>query len=163
MWVVGAFKPIVINNGVKSGKATIVYNNLFYFFLKPYATYVKGCFFYCSKHSVPRNILRVGFEHTHVLFRYAGKAYRVSRRKNIMHLNFHYPTYKYLVWRNIIIKHKKKRKKQFKITYNTLLSVSRNLCVNLYKLRPLNTYTKRGVFLSTEPYYQRKPKSTTKR
>lgn len=163
MWVVSAFKPIKVYNLKKGEAVIIIYNKLFYYYLRCASLIKKHCFFYCSPHLVKQSNLRIGFEQTTIRFKYNGKAYRVSRKKKILQLNFHYPTYKYLIWSNIKLKHFKKRKKLFKITTNTFSSFNINLHNNLYTLRPLNTYTKRGIYLSNCFFYQRKPKTSTKR
>lgn len=158
-----SFQPITLRASRKGEPVVIVYNRLFYYFMRYASLIRKHCFSYCSAHLVKRAALRVGFEQAAVQFKYNGKAYRVSRRKKILHLNFHYPTFKYLVWSNITLKHKKKRKKTFKLLANTFTSQSSNLFANLFKLRPLNTYTRRGIYISHFAFFQRKPKSTSKR
>lgn len=141
----------------------LVYNRLIYYFARQYSLLRRHCFAYCPPKLFKRTSARVGYEQSSVLFKYNGKAYRVSRRKQILHLNFHYPTFKYMVWSNIKLKHKKKRKKTFKIGANTFAALPSALHSGLYSLRPLNTYTKRGVHVSLFAYYQRKPKTASKR
>lgn len=163
MWVVSIFQPITLRISKNGEPIVIVYTKLFYYFMRYASLIRKHCFSYCSAHLVNRAMLRVGFEQSAIQFKYNGKAYRVSRKKKILYLNFHYPTFKYLIWSNITLKHKKKRKKVFKLITNTLTSQTSNLFANLFKLRPLNTYTKRGIYMSNFAFLQRKPKSTSKR
>jgi hypothetical protein len=95
MWVVAGFKSLRTNPLLGNNATVVVYSRLFYYFIKPYALLAKGSFVYCSPNLIAKGFLRLGLEHTPVRFKYAGKAYRVSRRNKILHLNLHYPTFKY--------------------------------------------------------------------
>lgn len=163
MWAVAAFRTLPLYMHIKGRRVFLVYNRLFYYFIKPFSLINKHSFVYTSPYLIKRSVLRIGFEQDTIQFKYTGKAYRVSRRNRILHLNFHYPTYKYLVWNNITLKHKKKRKKIFKLIYNTFTNIITGLSLNLFRLRPLNTYTRRGIYLSNFAFYQRKPKTSSKR
>lgn len=163
MWVVAAFRVVKLRTYKPGEPIVLVYNKLFYYFTRQVSLLRAHCFAYCPPRLFKRTAARVGFEQTQILFKYNGKAYRVSRKKQILYLNFHYPTFKYLVWNNIKLKHKKKRKKTFKITTSTFAPILSALSANLFRLRPLNTYTRRGVQLSGFAYYARKPKTASKR
>lgn len=163
MWVVSGFRTLVVCNKGLRLNTTIAYNRLIYYFVKPGQLLAVHGFVYCPKYSITPPMLRVGFEYTAIQFRYNGKAYRVSKRGKMVNLNFHYPTYKYMLWNNLILKHKKKRKKLFKLLFNTFRCLRTNLHYNLHSLRPLNTYTKRGIYLSNFSFDQRKVKAASRR
>lgn len=97
MWVVAAFKYVRLYTAYIGEPVVLVYNHLIYYFLRHYSLIQKHCFVYCPPQLFKRGVYRIGFEQSAIMFKYAGKAYRVSRKKQILYLNFHYPTFKYLI------------------------------------------------------------------
>lgn len=163
MWAVAGFRSLPLINSNIANPTILVYNRLVYYTVKPAQLGYRHGFIYTSKYAILTSVYRIGFEHSTVQFKYNGKAYRVSRRNKMLHLNFHYPTYKYLVWNNITLKHRKKRKKLFKLMFNTFADIRSILYYNLQRIRPLNTYTRRGIYLSNFGFDQRKVKNPSRR
>lgn len=78
-------------------------------------------------------------------------------------LTLHYPTFKYVIWRNIKLYHKKKKRKVFK--FKTLASNFQNRMFfqNMFKLRVPDTYTGRGILNNVFVYQKRKQRAATHR
>jgi hypothetical protein len=106
---------------------------------------------------------KITFETKNVRFRYAGKAYRISKKKRILALTLHFPTYKYVIWRNIKLYHRRKKKKLFKFKVLTKSCLNPIFFFNMFKLRVPDTYTRRGILNNIFVYNGRKQKAATHR
>lgn len=95
--------------------------------------------------------------------KYAGKIFKIKKFKKILILTFNYPIFKYLIWNNIKLKWKKKPKRVFFFYIKTYTNLLQMFWYNLIKLRPLNTYTTRGIYNNLFSYQKRKKKVTNKR
>ena len=106
---------------------------------------------------------KLTLETRNVRFRYAGKAYRISKKRRVLVLTLHYPTYKYVVWRNIKLYHKRKRKKIFKFKSLTSVNIGPSFYFNRFRLRVPDTYTRRGILNNVFAYSSRKQKAASQR
>lgn len=95
--------------------------------------------------------------------KYAGKIFKIKKFKKILILTFNYPIFKYLIWNNIRLKWKKKPKRVFFFFIKTYSNLYQMFWYNLIYLRPLNTYTTRGIYNNLFFYQKRKKKVTNKR
>lgn len=95
--------------------------------------------------------------------KYAGKIFKIKKFKKILILTFNYPIFKYLIWNNIKLKWKKKPKRVFFFYIKTYSNLFQMFWYNLIYLRPLNTYTTRGIYNNLFLYQKRKKKVTNKR
>lgn len=162
MWLLNANR--LINLNFKNSKNTnIFYNNLFYLFLKPIALKKKKSFFYTTGVLKNNWYWKLCFEQQIVRFKYLGKSYRISKKNKMLHLNLHFPTFKYVIWKNMILFHSKKKKKLFKFLFLSTKSVGTDFFQNFWRLRIPNTYTRRGVYNNMRAYYNRKTKIVSRR
>lgn len=75
----------------------IFYNDVFYYILslRVYKKWHK--FLFTSQNSFIKRLFILTFETKTVRFKYVGKSYRVSKKKRILFLLLHYPTFNYLI------------------------------------------------------------------
>lgn len=142
--------------------ALCFYNGLFYYILNPWSYKRIGRFPYVRP-QMGALISRLTLETRNVRFKYAGKAYRISKKRRILVLTLHYPTFKYVVWRNIKLYHKRKRKKVFKFKILSVLNIGPNFFFNMFKLRRPDTYTRRGILDNMFAYASRKQRAASQR
>lgn len=162
MWFLHSNRLINLNMSSRT-RVNIFYNNLFYYTFKPVNLKLNLLFIYTSKMPYTNWYWKLGFEQCIVRFKYLGKSYRISKKKKMLFLNLHYPTFKYVIWKNIILFHKKKKKKLFKFLFYDVNKISNNFFQNLWKLRIPNTYTRRGIYNNMFAYYNRKTKIISRR
>ena len=162
MWLSGIYKTLLLNTNRYTKPAIIFYSNSFYYILNPWAYKRFGHFALISKWLGGR-LKTLTVETKNIRFKYVGKAYRISKKGKILVLNLHYPTFKYVLWHNIKLYHKKKRKKVFKFKILTSLTWRSNFFFNMFKLRVPDTYTKRGILNNVFPLNVRKQKAATAR
>lgn len=163
MWFLNIYNHLFLFHMNPTTPSLIFYNDVFYYILslRVYKKWHK--FLFTSQNSFIKRLFILTFETKTVRFKYVGKSYRVSKKKRILFLLLHYPTFNYLIWRNIKLKHKRKKKKSFKFKFLTSNNIKVQLFMNLFKLRIPNTYTKRGLYNNIFTYYNRKRKLSTHR
>lgn len=163
MWFLNIYNSLSLEN-VKSLKKTLIfYNEVFYYFISPHLCKKWRNFIYTTGNLNLSRVFMLTFETKTVRFRYVGKSYRISKKKKILLLKLHFPTFKYLLWSNIKLKKRKKKRKSFKFKCLSLGIGSTQLFMNLFRLRIPNTYTKRGIYNNIFTYYNRKRKLSTHR
>jgi len=116
-----------------------------------------------SKYILAKKFFLSTFETKIVRLKYIGKIFRITKKKKIFFLSLNYSTFKYLIWKNIKMRRRKKPKRFIFIFILTNISLKTMFWKNLIKLRPLNTYTGRGVYSNVFSYNQRKRKLTAHR
>lgn len=162
MWVANSYKNLNLNLQYNRSPQILFYSPVFYFILHTYA-YKRLLNFVLIPRQLIKKIKLISFETRNIRFRYIGKAYRISKKSQILVLNLHYPTFKYIIWSNLKLAHKKKRRKIFKFKYLTSSNLLINLFQNLFKLRIPDTYTKRGIINNLFYIQSRKQKAATNR
>lgn len=162
MWFISPYRQLrLINHGAYS--INIHYTAAYYYTIAINAFKRKGLFFFTAPHvAIPTSQLFTS-EFRIVRIQYAGKAYRITKRRRMLHINMHYPTFKYVIWADIKLRHTKKKKKLFLLKYNTFTHIRSNLFKNLLRLRVPNTYTKRGILNNASIYYNRKQRTPSRR
>lgn len=95
--------------------------------------------------------------------KYIGKIFKIKKYSKLLILTFNYPIFKYLIWNNVKIKWRKKPKRFFFFYINSYSNLFQMFWFNLIYLRPLNTYTTRGIYNNLFLYHKRKKKITNKR
>lgn len=162
MWFVTPYKQISLQIFNHNATITIHYTNAYYYTFAILTTKKCGVFCYTPKY-IANTVQKLGTECTIARFKYLGKAYRISKRNKMLHINMHYPTFKYVIWNNVKLKHKRKKKKLFRLIYHTHSNVLSNLFANIWHLRIPNTYTRRGIYNNVSIYYNRKQKMASRR
>lgn len=164
MWILNGQRYLKIKVKDSTNPCVIYYTAALYYTFSIFGSKYFNVFAF-STHigQISLAFLKLSAEYQIVRFKYVGKAYRISKRKKILHVNMHYPTYKCVVWNNIKLKHKRKKKKLFEFKYNTLSNVKSNFWKNMLRLRILNTYTARGIHNNLLPYYKRKTRIVSRR
>ena len=162
MWLLSPLNSIQVRCNHISKTSLVYYAGTYNYTLSPWSYKRKGKFFYVNK-SACNSADLITFETRNVRFRYLGKAYRISKKKRILVLTMHYPTFKYVVWRNIKLYHRKKKRKLFKFKILTSSSLKINFFQNMLKLRVPDTYTGRGILNNVFVYQKRKQKAATHR
>lgn len=161
MWFLSPYKHIRTST-TNAVSISLHYTAAYYYTFAVNKLKQRGKFVYTTivAGSAPRAICS---EFHVVRLQYAGKAYRITKHKRILHVNMHYPTFKYVIWCNLKLKHTKKKKKLFIIRYNTFSHVRSNLFRHLLRLRVPNTYTRRGILNNASIYYNRKQRTPSRR
>lgn len=162
MWIVGAYSCVRFNVLKLDNPALLFYNKLFYYVINPWSYKRAGSYAYVRP-EVGNLLKNLTLETTSVRFRYAGKAYRISKKKKVLVLTLHYPTFKYVVWRNIKLYHRRKKKKIFKFKMLTSTNMLPVFYFNMFKLRIPDTYTRRGILNNMFAYSSRKQRAATQR
>lgn len=162
MWFVSPYNQIRLSSGLWIN-ITVHYTNAYYYTLGVATFKRKGLFCFGPKAVVSSTTQRFNAESRIIRLQYAGKAYRISKRRRVLHVNMHYPTFKYVIWSNIKLRRTKKKKKLFILRYNTHAHVRSNLFKNLLHLRIPNTYTRRGILNNASIYYNRKQRTPSRR
>lgn len=162
MWLLSAIKCVQTRYSNHTKPSLVYYSGVFSYVLSPWAYKRKGAFVYVSKPAcLSANLLTL--ETRNVRFRYLGKAYRISKKKRVLVLTLHYPTFKHVIWSNIKLYHRKKRRKLFKFKILTSASLRTNFFQNMLKLRVPDTYTGRGILNNVFVYQKRKQRAATHR
>lgn len=162
MWILSPYKQISLK--LSSFQAiTIHYTSIYYYILTFTFCKKNKYFIYTWFHTIQNLIQILNNKFIFIRIRAIGKAYRITKHKHMLHVNMHYPTFKYVIWYNILIKYSKKKKKLFQLMYLTYTHIRSNLFKNLLQLRIPNTYTKRGILNNISIYYNRKQKMASKR
>lgn len=162
MWFLTIYSTLKFKLNRFVQPALIFYSYNFYYILNPWAYKVYKNFYYIPKPSLFL-IRSLTLEYHNIKFKYLGKAYRISKKKKILVLNLHYPTFKYIVWNNIKLIFKKKKKKNFKFKLLNNNLNKKNWFFNLFKLRIPDTYTGRGILNNIYAHNIRKQKTITHR
>ena len=162
MWVsTSTYKMILVRRGLKK-RIFLFYNSfiiiiLYNFFQKSWNNYT-----FCNNNFFIKACFIITHELKIINIKYKGKVFKIKKKKKAFLLLLNYTGYNYLIWNNIKIKKRKRRK----IIFMFILSNS-NIKVkffqNLIKLRRLNTYTKRGVYNNIFIHYARKRRIKTHR
>lgn len=142
--------------------ALCFYSGMFYYILNPWSYKRRGAFAYVRP-QLGSLLDKLTLETKNIRFKYAGKAYRISKKKRVLVLTLHYPTFKYVVWHNIKLYHKRKRKKVFKFKALTAQNLAPTFYANMFKLRVPDTYTRRGILNNVFAYESRKQKAASQR
>lgn len=161
MWLLSAYRSLILKSN-QFKYDVIFYSKNFEFILSPWYLKRSKTFFYVDKRAC-KPIKSFTFETKNIRFRYAGKAYRISKKNRILFLTLHYPTFKYVIWRNIKLYYKRKRKKLYKFKLNTISNYKSNFFYNMLKLRVPDTYTKRGIINNIFVFNFRKRKVASRR
>lgn len=162
MWLLNTLKSVQIRCNVFAKPSVIYYTGVFNYILSAWAYKRKGKFVYVNKAACGGADL-LTLETRNIRFRYLGKAYRVSKKRRVLALTLHYPTFKYTIWSNIKLYHKKKKRKLFKFKALTSRNLAVNFFQNMLKLRVPDTYTGRGILNNIFVYRKRKQKAATHR
>lgn len=162
MWLMSAYNCIRLRVANFEYPALCFYTGLFYYILNPWSYKRFGAFAYI-KPQLASLLTNLTLETRNVRFKYAGKAYRISKKRRILVLTMHYPTYKYVVWSNIKLYHRRKKKKVFKFKTLTSLNLAPTFFANMFKLRVPDTYTRRGILNNVFAYESRKQKAASQR
>lgn len=141
----------------------VQYSPTFLFFLKLYTFKRWKDFLYISRKTLIKKFFLITLEHRMIIIRYTGKIFRMSKKKKIIFLTLNYPGFNYLIWKNIKLKCKRKPRRYFKFFILTNNNLNKLFWDNLIRLRPLNTYTKRGIYNNLFIYYQRKKQKALNR
>lgn len=162
MWLLLPYKSICLwQNQITT--ITIHYTNSYYYTLAATIRKKHNYFTYIWPQINKKLLIKLGNECCIIRLRVIGKAYRITKHNKMLHVNLHYPTFKYVIWKNIKLKYTKKKKKLYKLRYITNIHVRSNLFKNLLFLRIPNTYTRRGILNNISIYYNRKQKMATRR
>lgn len=162
MWLLNAYNSIQLRTSRYNATSLLYYSGVFNLIISPWGYKRKGKFIYVNK--ITTGVARLlTLETRNIRFKYLGKAYRISKKKRVLVLTLHYPTFKYVIWRNIKLYHKKKKRKVFK--FKTLASNFQNRMFfqNMFKLRVPDTYTGRGILNNVFVYQKRKQRAATHR
>lgn len=162
MWFLNTLKCVQTRCNTYAQPSLTYYSGVFNYTLSPWSYKRKGCFIYVNK-SACRGADLLTMETRNIRFRYLGKAYRISKKKRVLVLTLHYPTFKYVVWNNIKLYHRKKKRKLFKFKVLTSSSARINFFQNMLKLRVPDTYTGRGILNNIFVYQKRKQRAATHR
>ncbi len=162
MWLLNALKCVQTRYSKHTKTSLIYYSGIFSYVLSPWAYKRKGAFVYVNK-SACSSVDLITMETRNIRFRYLGKAYRISKKKRVLVLTLHYPTFKYVIWNNIKLYHRKKKRKMFKFKILTSSNTRINFFQNMLKLRVPDTYTGRGILNNVFVYQKRKQRAATHR
>lgn len=141
----------------------VQYNSTFLFFIKLYTYRKWKNFVYINKKVLLRKFFLVTIEHRRVFIKYIGKIFRISKKKKLIFLTLNYTGFNYVIWKNIKLKWQWRPKRYFEFFILTNKSLHKMFWDSIIHLRPLNTYTKRGVYNNLFIYYQRKRQKTLNR
>lgn len=158
----GVYSCVQIKTANLDNPALCFYSGTFYYIINPWSYKRLGIFAYVRP-QLASLIQNLTLETKNIRFRYAGKAYRISKKKRILVLTLHYPTYKYIVWSNIKLYHKRKRKKIFKFKTLSSTNLAPSFFYNMFSLRVPDTYTRRGVLNNVFAYESRKQRAASQR
>jgi len=162
MWIFNSFyKTILIKKNVKK-KIFFFYNNLFTFIIYSFVLKTWKGYIFTNNKLFIKGCFLIGHENKIINLKYKGKVFRIKKKKKAFLLLLNYTGYNYLIWNNIKIK-KRRRKKIIFIFILTNSNLKIKFFQNLIKLRRLNTYTKRGVYNNIFIHYARKRRIKTHR
>lgn len=162
MWLLSTYNYLRLKSLANDRPSILYYHGFFYYILKVWGYKYKTGFIYTNT-KLGNSVRHLTLEFKTIRFKYIGKAYRISKKKKILVLNLHYPTYKYVLWRNIKLYHKKRKRKVFKLKYLSPNNIKTNLYQNLLRWRIPDTYTKRGILNNVFPVNARKQRAATGR
>lgn len=162
MWLLNVYKFIKVRENSFVKPSILYYTGAFNYVISPWGYKKNGGFIYVNKLNCTVADLMT-FETTNVRFRYVGKAYRVSKKKRVLVLTLHYPTFKYVIWNNIKLYHRKKKRKLFKFKILRANNPAINFFQNMFFLRVPDTYTGRGILNNVFVYNKRKQRAATHR
>ena len=162
MWLSHTHAKITFKTNNYGNNHNFFYNLSYSFIITPWISKKSNSLIYISC-KAGLIINRIATEFTNIRFKYVGKAYRISKKKKILLLNMHYPTFKYVIFKNLKLYHKRKKKKIFKLKSLTNNNIAKNFYENMFFLRTPDTYTKRGILNNQYPLIVRKQKAATHR
>ena len=163
MWFFTLLPSLIIKNKFKYSTRYYVYNDIFSINITTCGSKKWKNYIYTNKFLLINHIYYLMYETSIVSVRYIGKIFRIERYKKKFKLLMHYPGKTYLIWKNIKLKWRKKKKRRFVFFINTSKNVKTMFFKNLLKLRIPNTYTKRGIYNNLFTYFSRKRKITNNR
>ena len=165
MWYFSIYNSILLKNNktpINKKKIILLYTNIFIIIISCFSIKNFKNNFFTNKYFLIKNFFFLMLEHKIINIKYKGKIFKIKKKKKIFLLLLNYTGYNYLIWKDLRIK-KRKRKK---IIFMYILSnnnIKINFFKNLIKLRRLNTYTKRGVYNNIFIHYSRKRRLNTHR
>lgn len=162
MWFFSIFNKLLIKNTKKKIHSYLIYTNLFEIFIKVFLIKVWRHYAFTSKYLLIKNSFFFTLEYKIFNIKYKGKIFKIKKKKKIFFLLLNYTGFNYVIWNNLKIKKRKRRKIIF-IYLLSNMSHKINFFQNLIKLRRLNTYTKRGVYNNIFIHYARKRRINTHR
>ena len=162
MWLLNVYKCVQLKYSGFDKPALFYNNDTFNYIVAPWSYKRLGCFVYVNKNSCSAIDL-ITLETRNIRFRYAGKAYRISKKRRVLVLTLHYPTFKAVIWNNIKLYHRRKKRKIFKFKLLTSGCYKRMFYQNIFKLRVPDTYTRRGILNNLFSYQSRKQRAATHR
>lgn len=162
MWFFSIYNFIKISNYQKKKKIFFIYLNLIFIIISVFVVKIWKKYIYTSKYFLQKNCFFLTFEQKIINIKYKGKVFKIKKKKKLFFLLLNYTGYNYLIWKDIKIKKRKRRKIIF-IYILTNKNIKINFFQNLIKLRRLNTYTKRGVYNNLYIHYARKRRLSTHR
>lgn len=166
IWLVNTTNQFVIlkTNIIRNSTNTviIVYKH-FFIKLKLMNINTKSNALLTYKNSYNSKLFNLLYYTKVINIKYIGKIFKIKKFKKILILTFNYPIFKYLIWNNIKLKWRKKPKRFFFFYLNSYTNIYNMFWFNLVYLRPLNTYTTRGIYNNLFYYHKRKKKLTNKR
>lgn len=166
LWVVNTNNQIFaykINTIQNSTNTVFCIYKHFYIILKIMNINLQSNAILTYKNSFNKKFFNILYFTKIVNIKYIGKIFKIKKFKKILILTFNYPIFKYLIWNNIKIKWRKKPKRFFFFFLNSYSNIYQMFWFNLIYLRPLNTYTTRGIYNNLFYYHKRKKKVTNKR
>lgn len=163
MWLALPSKSLRLKNFNSYESTAIYYNSHICFFFKASDIKWSDSKAFTHNHWLFAENPIGGAQWNNYIIKYSGKAFKISKRGNIFILKMHYPTFKGMVWQNIKIKYSRRKRKFFKFSLGGWWKSSANAFNNLVVIRAQNTYTGRGIFISSIYKQQRKPKTSSKR
>lgn len=160
MWFFSIYNYINVQNKFK--KVFYIYTNLFEIILSSYIIKEWNNYSFTSKYLLIKNCFFLLLEQKIINIKYKGKVFKIKKKKKLFFLLLNYTGFNYVIWNNMKIKKRKRRKIIF-IYLLTNSNIKINFFQNLIKLRRLNTYTRRGVYNNLYIHYARKRKISTHR
>ncbi len=154
---------IAKKNNIGNQVVLVQYSPTFIFFIKLYACKQWNSFCYISKYTMNKKFFLKTIEHRRVFFKYVGKIFRISKKKKLLFLRLNYTGFSFLIWKNVFMRWRWRPKRYFEFFVLTNKNLHKIFWDNLIHLRPLNTYTRRGVYNNLFTYYQRKRQKTLNR
>lgn len=163
MWFFTLLPSVSIKNKFKYSNIYFIYSNIFKLILTTGGSKQWRGYIYTNKYLLIDHLYYLIYETSIISVRYIGKIFRIEKYKKKFKLLMHYPGKTYLIWKNIKLKWRRKKKRRFIFHINTNKNIKTMFFKNLIKLRIPNTYTKRGIYNNLFTYFSRKRKITNTR
>lgn len=157
IWFFTLYPYVILKTNKNSRQKVLVqYSPTFLFFIKLYSLKQWNSFVYISKFTLIKKFFLITIEHRRVFIKYVGKIFRISKKKKLIFLTLNYTGFNYVIWKNIFLRWQWRPKRYFEFFILTNKSLHKMFWDSIIHLRPLNTYTRRGVYNNLFTYYQRK-------